>query len=177
MKKFFVLLSLVALCVTSHADVDVQDLLGGSGSVYLPDNTAITNTSIGVSYLRNSTTRGTNSAAFGWVESASVRSKSDGSVSDNTTISIETYPLTAGGTNTTTFVFERGDGYTWDLQTTFSVAWGPTALVATNSLITNVPTSFLQGAKYIRIKTASNNDVAGNSTNVIKRVSLNQPKL
>lgn len=172
MKKM--LIGLLALCsITAFAEMRSQDLLGGSGSVYLADNTAITNTSIGVSYLKNSTTRGTNAAAFGWVETAAVYTKQDGSVSDNASLTIDTYALTAGGTNTATIVLERGDGAAWDLQSTFSVGWGPTALVATNVVLTNIPTSFLQGAKHIRIKTISNNDVTGNATNVIRAVRLN----
>lgn len=157
------------------AEVRATSLLTGT-SVILPDALAKTNSTIGVAYTSPTGTSVTNAAALGWIQTATVRAKDDGAVSDNTSITAVLTALNAGGSNTTTVVFERSpDGVYWDSSQTFSVAFGPattTGLVTT----TNVPTAFLQGTRYVRILSASNNDVAGNSTNYLTSVTFNQPK-
>lgn len=157
------------------AEVKATSLLTGS-SVVLADATAKTNSTIGVRYTSPGGSSVTNTAANGWIQTATVRSLANGAVSDNTSITAVTTAATAGGTNTTTIVFERSpDGLYWDSSQTFSVAFGP-ATTAGLVTTTNVPTSFLQGTRYVRIYRISNNDVAGDSTNYVTSVTFNQPQ-
>ena len=173
MKYFIALLAMVG--TLTAGDWQAQSLLHGS-DVYLADNTAITNSTVGVSYVKPGGIRGTNSASLGWVSTASVSEKQYGGVYDNASITLAITGINAAGTNVATFVFERSaDGTYWDGANTFSVAHSaPSPNGATqNVIMTNVPTTFLQGARFVRIKTITNSDVAGNSTNVINAVTFN----
>lgn len=96
-----------------------------------------------------------------WVSYAEIFPQGDGTVQAGLALTVSTYVTNAASTNCMTIVIERsGDAVNWDERGTFSFN-SPLGTVTTNTVQTNLPSAFMIGTRYIRIKQATNNTAAG----------------